>query len=198
MTQPVAANNIEFPETEMDLYLDEFSEKEEASIWLIELAIQSLLREAPKHLLNRKPGERRFFAESVLIASSLHSNVPWGVVLGVAFAESSLRSKARGNIGERGVMQVHGVAWKYCRKMLTFLDKSNVEHQLICGSIWLEHSMNQCDGSVYQGMARYMTGNVCKPKKGGKLDRQINRRLRKIQEISGARLDVETLKRPVY
>ncbi|MDC1299971.1 transglycosylase SLT domain-containing protein [bacterium] len=191
--QLVYAHQIEYLtdfENEVYVYEDEISS--------IKHCIKFLIKDSPRHSLNRNKSKLQHFAESILLTSYLYSDVHWAVILGIAYTESTLRPKIRGDIGERGVMQVHGAAWQHCRERLSRLDKTNIEHQLICGTLWFSHMSDLCDGSTFQGMSMYMTGKICKPKKNGKLYSQVSRRLRIIKKIRKIRYDTYDLEKLVY
>ena len=93
------------------------------------------------------------------------------------FSPDVISMDRRGAIGEKGLMQVHGVAAKGC-------DLSTAQGQIMCGAIWLEKSINKCNGDIVGGIARYMSGYECKPSGGfGKTCRSrynLFKRLRRI------------------
>ena len=68
--------------------------------------------------------------------------------------ESAFRSDAKGALGERGVMQLHGVARRGC-------DLKTLDGQIKCGARWLRVSHDTC-GDWLKGINYYMTGR-CEP-----------------------------------
>lgn len=84
----------------------------------------------------------------------------------------------RGAIGEKGLMQVHGVAAKGC-------DLSTAQGQIMCGAKWLKHSIDRCNGDTVGGIARYMSGYECKPTGGfGKTCRSRNNLYKRLRRIN--------------
>jgi len=164
--------------------LAEFPEKPQ-----VQKAIKHLLRSSKQHVLNRNEQGLNRFSEAILQASS-RSQLPWEVIMGISYCESTFRTKARGKLGEIGLMQLHGKSWAYCKeKEDRKIDKTSVEDQLICGGHWFSHAMSKCDESVEQGLSMYLTGDVCKPKKGGNLNFLVKSRMKVIQSIRNIRND---------
>jgi len=162
--------------------LAEFPEKDQ-----VQKSIKYLLRNSKQHVLNRSEETLNRFSEAILQASA-KSQVPWEVITGISYCESTFRTKTRGKVGEIGLMQLHGVAWTYCEKMENReIDKHSVEDQFICGGHWFKHAMSKCKSSVEQGLSMYITGKVCKPEKGGDLNFRVKRRMgiiRKLRSVS--------------
>lgn len=85
--------------------------------------------------------------------SAMHAINSIDVVVVIA-CESAWRSKSTGNIGEIGLMQVHG----QCAKGYNL---SLPEQQIAAGVACLAASRDACDGTPRQTMMMYMTGR-CK------------------------------------
>lgn len=136
----------------------------------IAAAMDRLTRVAPRHPVQRDSEWRRELAEMIVAAADVHGVDPF-LLLTVAFCESTLRPAVLGSLGERGLGQVHGVAAKGC-------DLSTPQGEIECTARHLALCRTLCDGSTAQTLARYATGGVCKPRKGGRLDGLVRRRVR--------------------
>lgn len=81
-------------------------------------------------------------SESILGAAQSTSTDPW-LISAMAFHESSFQLSACGKKGERGLLQVHGMALNHCKKL--GLDPvANTDQSALCGASWLVQAQVQC------------------------------------------------------
>lgn len=104
--------------------------------------------------------------------SAMHEINPLDVVVIIA-CESAWRSRSTGDIGELGLMQVHG----QCARGY---DLTRPEQQIAAGVACLAASREACDGSLGQTMMMYMTGRCKTYKKRTKW--RVNRRVEIIKK----------------
>jgi|LSQX01.2.fsa_nt_gb hypothetical protein len=117
--------------------------------------IRSLVETNPRHPMNESEHSDEL-AREILRAANSTENVEPELILTMAFCESTLRTTARGGLGEVGIMQIHGVAKRGC-------DMETRQGQLNCGAKFLQESYNIC-GSWEGSLTRYATGK-CKSDK---------------------------------
>lgn len=120
----------------------------------VETAIEHLTRGNAAHPLTRLPKRRIEMARLIASAAEAHQ-IPALLLTAIAFRESSLRTRVTGDLGERGLLQVHGIAAEGC-------DLETAEGQLDCGARWLRRCADRC-GSLDGGFALYASGRTCKP-----------------------------------
>lgn len=83
------------------------------------------------------------------------------IVIIVIWAETRGVLNVDGNIGERGLMQCHGVAADGC-------DLSTPRGQIDCGARWLRAKLDQCGGDVLGALTAYQRkGGTCGPTVSG-------------------------------
>ena len=115
----------------------------------IERAIDHLMKDAPARTLAKNKEKRLELAKWIELASRAH-DVPPLLLTAVAFRESSFRPNVTGKIGEKGLVQVHGLAARGC-------DLGDEIGQLKCGARWLRVSYDLC-GSWDSALTAYATG----------------------------------------
>jgi hypothetical protein len=77
-----------------------------------------------------------------LAAAQSTSTDPW-LLTSMEFHESSFQLSACGKKGERGLLQVHGMALKHCQKL--GLDPiADTDQSALCGASWLVQMQVQC------------------------------------------------------
>ena len=143
-----------------------------------------LLRFHPRHPMVRREKLRQRLVRSIYEAEK-RSGLAWNVIAALAYRESAFKLSARGKIGERGIMQIHGsLPWKHCRKMeKRWVNRNSMNDQLICGAHWFNYGKDVvCDGSIAQGHAKYLTKATCVPKTRS-LKAKVKRRLETAAEI---------------
>jgi hypothetical protein len=96
--------------------------------------------------------------------ASLATGLDPELIAAIAWRESRFDQRVidgekLGKVGERGLMQVHGVAARGCELL-------SVAKQLDCGARWLRRQIDKCGGDVVGGIARYMSGYTCEPTGG--------------------------------
>lgn len=165
----------------------------EDNVEVIKHIILKQLSLNPKHVLKKK--KNISLLNRVVAAidnASKVTKVPWEEIVVTSYCESTFRGvKTKGKSGETGFMQLHRKApWKYCEEKLKRpIDKYDIEDQYLCGGFWLKKYKNECDGSFKQGSAKYMSGGVCKPEKGGRLWSAVVHRMRILKKVKKDRDD---------
>lgn len=120
----------------------------------IERAIEHIMKDAPGRELARKPELRRELARDIQAASEARG-VPALLILAVAAKESSLKTHAKGELNEIGIMQVHGLAAKGC-------DLETQRGQIDCGARYLAKTKRKC-GTWTRAFCAYASGS-CYPR----------------------------------
>ena len=146
----------------------------------IETGILYLLRCCPVHPVVQRPDLRLKVAVAIAKAAE-KTNYHWSVLASMTYAESSFYSDAKGPIGEVGLMQLHTEKpWKHCRfKEQRELNRKSLEDQIICGAHWMRYGQDKvCNGTVRQGVSKFMTAGTCVPDPETSLDKKVNRRMR--------------------
>ena len=116
----------------------------------VDRAIRYLLRRSPCWGIASDADARRGMAAKIDHAARTHG-VPPMLLTVMAKRESSFQPDVVGSSrGERGVLQVHGLAARRC-------DLSTVEGQLDCGARWLRKSFDLC-GDWRGAVTAYMSG----------------------------------------
>jgi hypothetical protein len=117
--------------------------------------------------------------------AGLESGIDPLLLLAIAWKESKLaptvaRLERLGAVGEKGLMQLHGVASKDC-------NLQTVAGQFRCGARWQAYNIDYCNDTE-AGVARYMQGWTCKPERKGRLWRKARSRMRlyhKLRKVVG-------------
>jgi hypothetical protein len=93
---------------------------------------------------------RRAIAENIAKAiddAAQATNGDAWLLTAMVFHESSFQLSACGKKNERGLLQVHGLALKRCRKR--GLDPvSNLSQSAMCGAVWLVETSEWCGGYI--------------------------------------------------
>ena len=118
---------------------------------MIALLIAMLMAETPNAELARSRGAREVLAEEILESAEKYNIDPvlltlWG------YFESSLNQRARGKLGEVGIMQVHGKSRAACKA--AGLDVMQRDENIECGALLIDMNRRYC-GSMYRGLLRY-------------------------------------------
>lgn len=79
--------------------------------------------------------------EELLVDAAEAQGIDPALFVAMAFLESSFDPKAVGKLGEKGLVQVHGMAKRGC-------DLSTPEGQAACGARWLQVGVSECGGHV--------------------------------------------------
>jgi hypothetical protein len=79
--------------------------------------------------------------ETMLVEVAESEGIDPALFIAMAFLESSFDPKAVGNIGEKGLVQVHGKAARGC-------DLTTPRGQAVCGAQWLVTVSGECGGAV--------------------------------------------------
>ena len=157
------------------------------NVELIKYVILKQLSTNPRHVLKRKKNKLLLHRFGVAIdQASKITGTPWEEIVMTSFCESTFRGvKTKGDAGEVGLMQLHRKApWTHCEEQLNRpVDRHSIEDQYICGGFWLKKRKEECDGSIKQGSAKYMTGSTCKPEQGGRLWHAIRHRMGILKEV---------------
>ena len=99
------------------------------------------------------------------------------LVLAVTISvESSWLPDVVGQLGERGLTQVHGVAAKG-------YNLAEAEEQIAAGAAWLSKCIDKCDGDLLGGLSMYQAGTSCKPHRGSR--KRYNLYMDACREIRG-------------
>ena len=111
-----------------------------------------------KHFLRNYPKrlERALELMPMVEGYSAINSVPTLAVAVLISVESSWKTGAQGDIGEHGLMQVHG----QCAKGH---DMSTPEGQIAAGTSCLAAAYEACDGSLKQALTMYQSGS-CTPR----------------------------------
>jgi hypothetical protein len=147
-----------------------FSSQASTSSSGVEEALLHLVEVNTRHPVYRDSAWRANLAHYIVEAAEAYELDPFFLTT-MVFYESAFRPSARGDLGEVGLGQLHGVAKKGC-------DLSTPEGQLRCTARWLAYSRQLCDGSLEQTIARYATGDICTPEKGSRLQYVVGIRMR--------------------
>lgn len=117
-------------------------------------AILHLVREWPQHPLHTDHSTLDQLATDIVVAGRR-----WGVdpylLATLAYRESSFRPRARGKLGEFGLVQMHGPPLRRCRTAGVLLDTQ--QGQLYCGARYLAELVESC-GSLRGGLTAYACG----------------------------------------
>jgi hypothetical protein len=126
----------------------------------IQSEILKLIEDTPNHPLNK---DRALLEEvsNTFLEISEEQNIPWELLISIAYYESAFRRVKVGKLGERGYMQIHGVAIPFCEDKIGRKSNRDIHDNILCGAIWLNYCISLCDGSYKQGLSRYMTGRKC-------------------------------------
>lgn len=79
--------------------------------------------------------------EELLVNAAESQGIDPALFVAMAFLESSFDPKAVGKLGEKGLVQVHGMAQRGC-------DLTTPEGQATCGARWLQVGVSECGGHV--------------------------------------------------
>lgn len=120
----------------------------------IAFLIQSLVIDTPQAELYKSDEAREILALEFLSASEEHSVDPVLLVI-MGYRESSFRQGSRGDLGEIGVMQVHGQSRKICEA--SGLDIKSRLDNIRCGALLIAMNTRYC-GSLNRGLYRYACG----------------------------------------
>jgi len=136
------------------------------------------------HILLRKP-ERLTETAKIIHETSEMTGLDWEVIFAIISFESKFKYDALAKDKPTyGYMQIHGVAWTHCQKELHRpIDKKNPRDQVLCGSIWLQHSIGECKNKLDHGIARYATGYMCDYSDSISVSFIVNRRLKLINKL---------------
>jgi hypothetical protein len=125
----------------------------------LDAAIMHLTERAPAHPVRRNERKREALVNSIQESSKRYRLDPM-LVTTIIYRESSFRTNRRGfSNNETGLMQVHGKARRGC-------ELTTVSGQVNCGARWLRKCMDVCDGTAYQALTAYATGE-CKHNDAG-------------------------------
>ena len=113
-----------------------------------------LMAETPNAELSRSMAAREALASEVISAAEKYDVDPilltlWG------YFESTLYQRARGKLGEVGVMQVHGKSRSVCESV--GLDVMKRSENIECGAILMDMNRRYC-GSMDRDLLRYASG----------------------------------------
>jgi hypothetical protein len=118
--------------------------------------IVRLMSPAPARVLYADAEARANMTAEIMEAANAY-NVDACELTLLAFWESSLDEHARGNIGEEGILQLHGAASSTCEH-----DRTTRSGQLLCGARWLSLCYQKC-GDTHGALTAYASGE-CKPR----------------------------------
>jgi len=121
---------------------------------MIALLIALLMAETPNAELSRSRAARETLASEVVSAAEKYDVDPILITLWGYF-ESTLHQRARGTLGEVGVMQVHGKSRYFCES--SGLDVIKRNENIECGAMLMDMNRRYC-GSMYRGLLRYASG----------------------------------------
>jgi hypothetical protein len=148
----------ELVEAQIVQYIREFVSKPCAGIRQARWKIRCMENMRQKTRWNRAPA----LAEMIVKVARERDLDPWTVVVTVR-CESSFWEKVRdGDVGEQGLMQVHGQALQWA--LAKGYDLSTSWGQLQAGADHLLHAFEKCKGSVEEAFSKYRSGH-CKTKK---------------------------------
>jgi len=148
--------------------------------------IKEELLDFPNHYLRKNDVERFRIAKIIVDSANKVTHVNWEHLFAIIRYESSFNHKV---IAEdkpsQGLTQLHGAAWVYCSDVLsrkTFRD--SIEDQVLCGGLWLNHSIELCHGNIDQGLARYATGYMCDYSDSKSVQFIVGRRMKLINKLN--------------
>jgi hypothetical protein len=121
----------------------------------VDKGIRFVLEASPCWGIAADDEARRGMAELIADAARAH-DVPPLLLTVMAKRESSFATDAVGSLGERGVLQVHGLAARGC-------DLSTASGQLACGARWLRLAYDKC-GTWESAITAYAAGYCHAPK----------------------------------
>jgi hypothetical protein len=123
---------------------------------VIEIAalILTLMSTAPNRPLY-KDADRREEMAGYFVEAGDEYDLPPSLLVVWAFGESSLRTTAKGELGEIGIFQVHGRSRFACERKGLDLEKAS--GQIRCGAFLIDRARKHC-GSLRQGFYRYASG----------------------------------------
>lgn len=136
------------------------------------------------HILFRKP-ERLTETAKIIHDVSKTTGLDWEIIFTIIAFESKFKYNVMAKDKPTyGYMQLHGRAWSYCQEQLNRkIDKKNPKDQVLCGSIWLQHSIEECKDKLDHGIARYATGYMCDYSESISVTFIVNRRLKLINKL---------------
>lgn len=148
-------------------------------------AIRGLL-EHPSPLLRDRASEVDEIARACVDVES-RWGAPCLLLVSMMHHESRFDREAIGKLGERGLLQIHGVAARGC-------DLDSIQGQVECGALWLMQGYGKCkDSGWFEAMTWYASPGKCRPEPNGKLDRRISARwhlwhkLQRNQQVGGSK-----------
>lgn len=164
----------------IDAYSDFVNNTKDA----MEIIVEKHYPEKMHHFVRTKPEKTREVADG-FVEAAIVSDLPVEFLMANGWRESYFRQNTTGAIGEMGVMQIHGVAVKHCRRQLKrrVNVKHNVKDNIVCGALWLRYSIDQCDGNYRHGIHKYMSGKHCEIPKSWKLYKRANIRMELMEEF---------------
>jgi hypothetical protein len=119
-------------------------------------AIKYLVQRAPNRRLAKSKEARDSLAALIVEISREYNHSHW-LITAMSFCESSFNKKAIGFARkEVGLLQVHGVALKRCKRK--GFDMSTDRGQLQCGAWFLEERVTHCK-TVKRGLTAYASGS---------------------------------------
>jgi hypothetical protein len=119
-----------------------------------------LMSAAPNRALYKDAGRREEMAQYFVEAGEEY-DLPPSLLVVWAFGESSLKTTAKGELGEIGIFQVHGRAKQTCRQ--AGVDLESARGQIRCGALLIDMSRRYCGSlrgvkSIRRGLYRYASG----------------------------------------
>ena len=113
------------------------------------------------------------------------TNLDWEIIFTIISFESKFKYTAKAKDRPTiGLMQMHGRAWSFCSEVLERKVYFNdPEDQVLCGSIWLQNAIDECNGKLDHGIAKYATGYMCDYSKSISVKFIVNRRLNLINKL---------------
>lgn len=178
--QTVITNELYQPVTLGFTYID----YKQIEIDRIKFFIKEEIKLERNHILLRDDEK---LTETAKIISDVaeQTNLDWEVIFAIISFESKFKYTAKAKDRPTvGLMQMHGRAWSYCSEVLErkvyFTDP---EDQVLCGSIWLQHSIEECKDKLDHGIARYATGYMCDYSGSISVKFIVDRRLKLINKL---------------
>lgn len=169
------------------------NEMKTAKLEEINKGILYLLRSSPVHPVVQSPDLRLKVAVAIYKAAE-KTKYDWNVLASMIYSESSFNSEAEGPIGEVGLMQLHTERpWRHCEfKEQREVNRDDLNDQILCGAYWLRFGQEKvCNGSLAQGISKFMTAGTCVPEPETKLARKVKRRLRIMKTLKSDKVQVD-------
>lgn len=138
--------------------------------------IALLLAPAPNRALY-KGAQKRGEMASIFVEAGERYNVDPILLVVWSFGESSLRTDAKGALGEVGLFQVHGRARKTCDGL--GLDSSTTRGQIICGAALIDMDRRYC-GDLAKGLHQYASGKCAGTPRARRI---VKRRFRQLERL---------------